>query len=51
MKKSVEKPKAKTATKPAKADVPRKAEQKVIASTHDPMHNLLRGAHASKICR
>jgi hypothetical protein len=51
MKKRVEKPKVKSA-KPeaAKNETARKAPV-LVASPHDALHNLLRGAHAHKICR
>jgi hypothetical protein len=51
MKKRVEKPK----TKPAKPETAKrepapKAFAKA-AAPHDPLHNLLRGTYASKVCR
>jgi hypothetical protein len=50
MKKTVAKSKSKPAkTEPVKSEPVRKTSPK--ASTHDPLHSLLRGAHASKICR
>jgi hypothetical protein len=53
MKKRVEKSKSKpVATKSAadKTEPARRALPKA-ASPHDPLHSLLRGTHASKICR
>lgn len=53
MKKRVEKPKSKpVATKNGadKNETARKAPART-ASPHDPLHSLLRGTHASKICR
>jgi hypothetical protein len=52
MKKRVEKPKTKPA-KPvsAKSDPAPKAFAKAASSPHDPLHNLLRGTYASKVCR
>jgi hypothetical protein len=53
MKKRVEKPKAKPA-KPqsAKSEPAPKALAKAAASSpNDPLHDLLRGTYASKVCR
>jgi hypothetical protein len=50
MKKRAEKTKAKPAKpEPAKSAPVRKPSAAFL--TDDPLHNLLRGAHASKICR
>jgi hypothetical protein len=51
MKKRIEKPKAKPVKpEPAKREPAPKAPAKA-ASPQDPLHDLLRGAHAHKICR
>jgi hypothetical protein len=53
MKKRVEKPK----TKPAKPEsaksepAPKTLAKAAASSPQDPLHDLLRGAHAHKICR
>jgi len=54
MKKRVEKSKTKpTAAKLATVKVAEapKASPRAAASAHDPLHSLLRGTHAHKVCR
>jgi hypothetical protein len=53
MKKRVEKPKAKPAKPEAakSAPAPKALAKTAASSPHDPLHNLLRGTYASKVCR
>jgi hypothetical protein len=53
MKKRVEKPKSKPVAAKlgaVKSGETQKASPRTAASPHDPLHSLLRGTHAHKLC-